>query len=440
MRCLFLLFIAFVLVLLILSYLSGVSVIVKSSSFYDVKIGGLSEKVYLPNTCRVDVTTLDYSGQQGAGVQALLSLQCFFGHLSFPANVIEPAIIATKLTGSMFEETLTLGDLFDLNYFNSVSSSHGYAEIISRDDFVQHNLKNVIYICTVGRCKEWPTSDSIGNCYPMATNSLLRGLQQIGYCVVKVVNINYRSLSVERIEDILRELSEDIIIVFNKWKGLWVSHERCDTVKDMFFNVPFDPSPRLLKAAMSYENLYLKSKKYLAIMMRVEHALLNSRKLSLKKCLGDVIRIAKEIQVKGGYGLPMVAADIGKYGSHSWDDEIKNITSKIIAEQQAINALKTLLDNRINFRQWEESFLSVSDGITNEGYIAAIQRTIASRAQCLVLMGGGHFQGLALKDYLHYWDKASWCVYFVCMDDKKFVKDVVNKASHRNDSDSVKNE
>ena len=74
--------------------------------------------------------------------------------------------------------------------------------------------------------------------------------------------------------------------------------------------------------------------------------------------------------------------------------------------------------------------ITIAHGITDLGYVAAIQRTIASRADCLVLVGGGHFLKLALGDYLKFHpNHSSWCIHTVCMEEltpgsKKFHKDV----------------
>ena len=72
--------------------------------------------------------------------------------------------------------------------------------------------------------------------------------------------------------------------------------------------------------------------------------------------------------------------------------------------------------------------ITITHGITDLGYVAAIQRTIASRADCLVLVGGGHFLKLALGDYLKFHpNHSSWCIHTVCMEEltpgsKNFIK------------------
>ena len=53
-------------------------------------------------------------------------------------------------------------------------------------------------------------------------------------------------------------------------------------------------------------------------------------------------------------------------------------------------------------------------GSTDRGYIAAIQRVLASRADCLVLVGGGDFQSMAVYDFMNF-HNSSKCVHLVCV-------------------------
>ena len=57
-----------------------------------------------------------------------------------------------------------------------------------------------------------------------------------------------------------------------------------------------------------------------------------------------------------------------------------------------------------NFDQWEQRFIDSLGGVTDRGYVAALQRVLASssKAACLVLMGGGRFQELSLESYLYH--------------------------------------
>jgi len=69
---------------------------------------------------------------------------------------------------------------------------------------------------------------------------------------------------------------------------------------------------------------------------------------------------------------------------------------------QELKATVLTLDNSIDtFEEWEQRFTDATDGITDAGYIAALQRTIGSRADCLILVGGGTFGLGVLSEYIH---------------------------------------
>ena len=58
-----------------------------------------------------------------------------------------------------------------------------------------------------------------------------------------------------------------------------------------------------------------------------------------------------------------------------------------------------------------ESFTESIGGIEDSSYIAALQCTLASRAECLILVGGGMFQELTMKKYMSTHEKANWCIH-----------------------------
>ena len=112
--------------------------------------------------------------------------------------------------------------------------------------------------------------------------------------------------------------------------------------------------------------------------------------------------------------------DVGKYGSKSVEwvlglskYNLKNKSSDVITSVKKI--VPALYGQKWTFKEWEESFIKATDGIENPGYIASLQRTIASRADCLILMGGGDYHRLALHGYLElHPDTSQQCLRFVC--------------------------
>ena len=78
------------------------------------------------------VMALTYSGQQGAGIQALMSLQCFVGSFSLPMEIVEPVISSTRFesfsSSTNNRSLVTFSDMFDRKHFNDISVDAGLGQ------------------------------------------------------------------------------------------------------------------------------------------------------------------------------------------------------------------------------------------------------------------------------------------------------------------------
>ena len=67
------------------------------------------------------VVTLRYTGQQGTGIQALMSLQCFIGSLNLSMYILEPSMTRTSFGSSISQihnsSSLKFSDMFDVTHF-----------------------------------------------------------------------------------------------------------------------------------------------------------------------------------------------------------------------------------------------------------------------------------------------------------------------------------
>ena len=218
----------------------------------------------------------------------------------------------------------------------------------------------------------------------------------------------------------------DVALEFTKWAGphhIPISenhscyHEYSS--KDSTENL-FKPSYRLLADVKQYEDMLFGGKNCkLAIMVRAEKVVrfyLEERPpngpKSLEECFDKVLTLSRvKESVK-----PLVTLDIGRFGSKSLNG--RRINSDHVVNT-TIKTLETLYHNEWTFEEWENSFAKATGGITNEGYIAALQRNLASRADCLVLVGGGNFQALAVESYVNYHKASERRIYSVCGTPKK---------------------
>ena len=59
---------------------------------------------------------------------------------------------------------------------------------------------------------------------------------------------------------------------------------------------------------------------------------------------------------------------------------------------------QTIFSNSSSVEEWEKSFEDVA-GINVPGYIASVQKLVVSRARCVLMVGGGSFQGYTFSLY-----------------------------------------
>ena len=84
------------------------------------------------------------------------------------------------------------------------------------------------------------------------------------------------------------------------------------------------------------------------------------------------------------------------------------------------------------FEKWEQSFSKAAG--SDQTYIAALQRVIASRASCLLLFGGGTFKLLAFN--LHSYPKQSeQCWKWIDARSTNFKENFVHQFRGRGDLD-----
>ena len=389
------------------------------------------------------VVAMRYSGQQGTGIQALMSLQCFLGSFNLSMYILEPVMNETSFgsfidmdTKSVSNSLIKFSDMFDIAHFNNASRSMEFAELRSQAEFYT-NAPRVVILVESSRSGAHPvslvwTSQEKVKCY--ADQHVPKG-----FCVMRVISVSgkedmlssYQIFSKEELLQIVFGpwLPKDVTLIFRQWHTPWyVSNPslenpfKCRDIRSITTATQFHTSPKLMEDAKRYEAQFLDSRNKVAIMFRLERMMiyLNTMKKQkrlenidtyISKCIHEVIRIMEDtFKKEGGFFRPLVTLDMGQFGSISWRH--RNVLK---LTQQTNSTLSFLFQNKWTFSEWEESFTQVASIPNNSGYIAALERTLASRADCLVLVGGGYFQELALNDYKrNHSDKSTWCIHLIC--------------------------
>ena len=410
------------------------------------------------------VLALSYSGQQGAGIQALTSLQCWVASFNLPMLVLEPIISKTVLVSIprdlLHTPFLRFSDLFNIHHFNKISESLENALMGTREEFFTDGPRNAIYIYVKLAHKHalkepkvvWRAEykgDRKKSCYQFQAGRIMKLAREKGFCFVRIIEATssqsqFLKITDKDVRDVIfgDQLPQHVTVVFSKWKTPWfVANNdlenpfKCKKAGRRSSKEQFLPSPRLLSDVEKYESHFLNSSNDsgVALMLRLERMLeylqqpQHSSGWTADKCLYEALRLTKELQ---GSGYPTVTLDVGKFGSSSF----RGVGSKHLTEKSK-QLLTKLYDNTLTFEEWEESFTKATGGVENSGYIAALQRTLASRAKCLILVGGGNFQDLALKDYLrNHSDKEYQCIHLVCVKNDILLSEVISGNKFQTDS------
>jgi hypothetical protein len=410
---------------------------------------------------------LHFTGQQASGVQALINLQCRALSLELPMLILEPVMTRNKFKAMPHipfnesdgsdvipppEDALLFDDLFNLANFNKISRDLNYSQLAPRDIFFEKAPRKIVLVFIYeGERNElpeltrlWPKrSASPGACFDPLTSQLnsdpkyqLYQIVQKGFCIVKV--ILFRMTRGEaliftegqlRTNILGRMKTTEFTLVFNIWMPKFVlpgiKGRECIDSGYHSSKGQFQPSRRLLANAKYYKKHFMNSTDgHISLMIRLEQVYMYLHRprsaygnWTVKKCLDMAIQKVKEYQSNRSLGLPFVTLDVGKYGSKTLKSAVE--LDKLKNDTKYINRLlSSVYDHRWNLKEWENSFTHTTGGIVDSSYIAALQRTLASRAKCLVLVGGGMFQELTMRKYMELHNKEDWCIEFLCVKDR----------------------
>ena len=399
------------------------------------------------------VLNLRYGGQQSGGAGSMASLQCWIKSFDLPMLIAEPAIRRSKFYAAD-TAMLRLGDIFDLQKFNNLHvGKQNYGQIATWDNFLENAPCEIVYV-RIHDSKDqqqysqpgWKTNVTSLETPECTLPKDVQFLETHKFCITRYVDIEvrdqnpftkkgiYSPFPPTRIyKQLFQEFQpQEVTLIIDHWLPMYCVPNPALTEPEICQKVHYTgrrliyASPHLLKRVKQYEKLYLQPRTSVAVMLRSEHLInwvaahggVNKLNQTVQGHLNFLVRVAKDIQKRRPEGKIFVTLDAGKYGSGSWKSMFPRIGYNKM--QEMLQALKdtvtTLGDNLLSFEEWEDSFARVTGNITDGGYIAALQRTIGSRADCLILAGGGTFGLGAISEYVHYHPKPKdHCYKFLAM-------------------------
>ena len=349
-------------------------------------------------------------------------------------------------------EVMRFSDYFDLQYLQA----HESTKMVSWDQFIKNAPRNVVAVTIqdlngqnakcfgkIGSpklaCKSGPRNQAqidhfTSGCDTTEVDNAARYLKKFGFTVIKNVCLNcghglpstgyspndITALIVDGID------IHNTTVIITEWTYATNLVKNCEISKycSAFNCVKFNnnqysklmPSARLKEDA----NLYLKevlnaTSISVAIMIRTERLFRKLKSAArVIQCLTSLLDLYTDIITKKRGILlpgakPLITIDIGTFGSTSYGPEYTNYT-------EIVSTFEYLLSN-VYAREWslelyEKGLMMATGGVKESGYIAGLQRVLASQARCLVLCGAGHYQGLAEHYYrLEHPKSVNQCIY-----------------------------
>ena len=361
------------------------------------------------------VLALSYWDQQTSALRNLLSLQCWARQVELV--VVEPFIIGSDFGMQVVEQNnhsdkmvARFRDLFDINQWNDPSHTK-VTPLVSWKNFLENAPQNVIFVEMkyTDHPMKFPELPLDVTCKKkILIRQFFRVFGSHGFHLQRMVCFDFQKLGILTTRQFNTYLfgkfdPSSVSVVFIEWRGIVTSIFHRIMLQDSVCGnglgytniaISLNPSQKIIKHSEQYIQRYLHGGDYVAIALRLERifpAGKNNVLVCLNKTLGYLSRIKQGVHEANTF----LSIDVGRFGSKGYK---RNPLMEFTVTQQVEKLIETLYGNSTTIQDWEETFLNISR-TSNPGYIALLQKTIATRAKCLLLVGGGTFQQHASRLY-----------------------------------------
>ncbi len=368
----------------------------------------------------------DFWEQQTSGSRNLQNLQCWAGQLRL--KVVEPFVIdsvpKTPLSNDHTthkQHSFRFSDLFDLQSWNKQSKELHHAELVPWEEFLQHAPRELIIVdikySSSSEVKEKqklvkmnpgkfpPQSEryKIGCKHVELRKKEKTFLLQNNFHVNRKVCFNFEygdKLFVEQFNQHIfaGNSSQSMTVAFKMWRGLGdigrvtVRDSPCQNT-DIQANIL--PGLELTQMAETYRTKYLNGSNYIAVMARIEKSKIAlHREGVVTYCLNQIIKYLDALRATSGIETVFLSTDIGEFGSNSF----RNTGDSTNLEDEFVKFFRQLYGDTMSTSEWASTFRDTAS-TSDAGYIALLQKSVATHAKCIVFVGGGAFQKHALNLY-----------------------------------------
>ena len=355
----------------------------------------------------------DFYEAQTCAARNLVGLQRWATSLDF--GVVEPFVHQSFFKMSQFsnDNALRLSDYFDIDVWNQkiMTTVPNGTPLVKWEDFIRKAARQLIVVHVMMRSSEDTkvyVNDEMkkGACFS-ARGFTMSTFQKFGFKVVRQVCFKFASRSPMPIDEFNKNIlgpfkANNVSIVFTFVPG--VSRGRINILEVKYhqnFVNWLKPSKRVSDDAKRYVRMYLGAS-YAVVSLRICKIGISLRpykpadirqatKVVVDMCIDKIAEVLSSIP-----GQHFMAVDIGRYG----DPKALSFVSRDVSST-IINKMINITYNHNSWQkqEWEDTFIEATNGISDSGYIASVQKEIASHANVVIAAGGGSFQSSMLLQH-----------------------------------------
>ena len=383
------------------------------------------------------VLATHYSDQLTGSTLNVISLQCWASTLPGKIRVVEPFLHYGSVLGfnlnpypdnikhtkhaspqyneeQELENTVKVSDVFDVIQWSNFISAQRFAPFISWSYFIQHAPRQLIIVDQI--CDGAPSMCmKCAHDVSFESNLFLKFAERFAefynFHLVRKVCYQRKLYSQKEFQDLVYGPydPQDSVIVFNHFGGMEKNGNRFRTRVDLNrcvrrnLSAPvISTSLHILRVSANYIERYMPHARvsgYVGVLVRMEFIAMahkfskmskKQQNISMNECFEQIVSEVATIKRRNYISEVFIGTDIGKYGSMNLRK-----SSNLIDYELLLAGLDRMYKRLLGSAN-RESMMARIDAVVpiqSPGYVALLEKNIAANASCLVLAGGGSFQG-----------------------------------------------
>ena len=366
--------------------------------------------------------------EQTNGAKNLWQLQILANKLGM--KIVEPFVVDSiyfmDRIAPNFNQHLRFGDYFDREIWNEMVIQNGGNPLVEWEEFISNAPRNVIllYFRRIKGSDSLIIDEHTELCGQQYKPEDMKWLEE-NFNIVKRLCYRFpigkkHFLTVpEFISRIFGDINpNEVTLILRSWLGIRPSRIDLRPITPYLSafnpNLLLPPSKRVMKAFEAYKSQNIGNKKYVGILFRTHHVLYYNKYAGNFTGMSQVLlqcsrQLKEELDtVRDSYEIFM-ACDLGSFGSK------KHSTYHVgrllpLRDQIYLD----VFNGSVTVEERDEKLKQAAGGLTDRGFIAELERVIATYADCIILLGArSGFVNAAARSYisLHPGEK---CIVPIC--------------------------